>query len=76
MRAELRRRADGYRRYVVVDERWTPARIWIAEHNVVTGRWDIEDLRGRRHVNSFGRLGRRIISACEAEFERIEREQC
>lgn len=75
MKAELHSRAGGYRRYIVFDETRVPMKFWRATHNVVTDRWHIENVRGRIPVNDSGRLGARIIAACEAEFKRIEREQ-
>lgn len=72
MVADLHTRADGYRRYLVFDDVSVPRKCWSAVHNVVTGRWEIENLRGGIPVSDFGRLGSRIVSVCEREFERIE----
>lgn len=69
MEADMHTRRDGWRMYTVRDPE--TRRCWIVHHHFLRDKWNIQNRHGHS-VDEYGRLGEKIVAACEARFAELE----
>lgn len=70
MEADLHTRRDGWRMYTVRDP--VAKKCWMVHHHhSLRDKWNIQNRFGHS-INEYGKLGEKIVAACEARFAELE----